>query len=96
MADTTHPQPTTPSVPAYALAEELHRRTLRLTELAEAPDAPEATISEVRGEVIGLRGAIGIVLGGSVPGGTADRLGHDYYQDWLKGNTAVVRQGATA
>ena len=71
------------AVIANALAEELHRRTDRLEKLAEDPDAVASTVSEVRGEVIGLWGALGIVLGGTVPGGTADGLAHAYYRDWL-------------
>jgi hypothetical protein len=68
---------------ADAVAAELHRRTARVAVLKADPNSRQATVSEVRGEVLGLRGALGIVLGGSVPGGTADPLGNDYYQAWL-------------
>ncbi|WP_330328220.1 hypothetical protein [Streptomyces pseudovenezuelae] len=79
---------------ANALAAELHRRALRMTELAATLDVPVTTVSEVRGEVIGLRAAIGIVLGGSVTAGTADELGHDYYRDWLRGQAGAEPHGA--
>ena len=70
---------------ADALAAELHRRAVRLEELR--PYKSSACLGcpalQVDGEVIGLRGALGIVLGGTVPGGTADELAHAYYRDWL-------------
>ncbi|WP_093803878.1 hypothetical protein [Streptomyces sp. Wb2n-11] len=78
---------------ADAIAKELHRRTTRLYELVatEAFTAASREVSEsstsvaehVRGEVIGLRGALGILLGGTVPGGTADQLALAYYEQWL-------------
>ncbi|MGW4270860.1 hypothetical protein ACWEGQ_00480 [Streptomyces seoulensis] len=70
---------------AYAdkLATELHRRACRLHELRADLVANSDRINHVRGEVIGLRGALGIVLGGTVPGGTADRLAFTYYEQWL-------------
>lgn len=69
--------------PADAVVGELHRRAARLWELEADPDSLQSTLDEVRGEVIGLRGALGIVLGGTVPGSTADKLGRDYYTAWL-------------
>ncbi|WP_097964967.1 hypothetical protein [Streptomyces sp. or20] len=72
---------TTPQ--ADAIAAELHRRTLRLDELSTEPAGNRERINHVRGEVIGLRGALGIALGGSVPGGSADPAGAAYYQEWL-------------
>jgi len=76
-----------------AIAAELHRRTTRLYELvagkafnASTPEASEPSalrVEHVRGEVIGLRGALGILLGGTVPGGTADQLALSYYEQWL-------------
>lgn len=69
--------------PADAITAELHRRTLRLDELRADPAGNDTVINHVRGEVIGLRGALGIVLGGAVPGGTADAAGAAYYQQWL-------------
>ena len=68
---------------ADAIATELHRRTLRLGELHADPAENDTVINHVRGEVIGLRGALGIVLGGAVPGGTADEAGAAFYQQWL-------------
>ncbi|MET8585755.1 hypothetical protein ABZX39_33530 [Streptomyces collinus] len=72
------------SADADNLARELHRRATRLTELHAKPDSPTTTITHVHGEVIGLCGALGILLGGTVQGGTADTRGADYYQQWLK------------
>ncbi|KPC68300.1 hypothetical protein ADL27_57150 [Streptomyces sp. NRRL F-6602] len=62
------------------IAEEIHRRAARLEELH---DAPEHVRHEVRGELIGLRAALGIALGHRVPGGDADADGYLYYQQWL-------------
>ncbi|MEZ7007858.1 hypothetical protein [Streptomyces sp. AD55] len=73
---------------ADALAAELHRRCIRLDELRNDPDRSEAAERkrmQVHGETIGLRGALGIVLGGTVPGGEADRLGMEYHLAWMKG-----------
>lgn len=83
--------------PAENLAQELHRRATRLEELrldldSEGQDAKQM---QVAGEVIGLRGALGVVLGGTVQGGSADRLGSDYYRAWLdrsKEGQAGVRE----
>lgn len=66
---------------ADAIAEELHRRGARLAELRE--EGPERVLMEVRGEVIGLRGALGIALGHRVQGGEADAAGINYYETWL-------------
>jgi len=68
---------------ADAITMELHRRTLRLDTLCADPAGNDTATNHVRGEVIGLRGALGIVLGGSVPDGTADAAGAAYYQQWL-------------
>ncbi|MFF8610778.1 hypothetical protein ACF06X_33270 [Streptomyces sp. NPDC015346] len=78
---------------ADAIAEELHRRTTRLYELAAAEAFTAASrgnseptnpvVEHVRGETIGLRGALGILLGGTVEGGTADQLALAYYEQWL-------------
>ncbi|MFE4915807.1 hypothetical protein ACFRCX_30345 [Streptomyces sp. NPDC056652] len=38
--------------------------------------------AQVQGELIGLRGALGIALGGDVKGGDADRLAHARYAEW--------------
>lgn len=62
------------------IAEEIHRRAAHLEELRDAPDHVR---SEVRGELIGLRGALGIALGHRVAGGDADAAGINYYELWL-------------
>lgn len=68
---------------ADAITTELHRRTLRLDELRANPAGNDTALNHVRGEVIGLRGALGLALGGAVPDGTADAAGVAYYQQWL-------------
>jgi hypothetical protein len=71
---------------ADALAAEWHRRHQRLEDLTKSkgPEAQVAIVEHVRGELVGLRGALGILLGGEVKGGTADLLGWSYYQEWRK------------
>lgn len=64
---------------ADAVAAELYRRVRRLQD----PNLLEKARVQVSGEVIGLQGALGIVLGGSVPGGTADKRAQEYYRAWL-------------
>jgi hypothetical protein len=73
-------------VVADALAAEWHRRHQRLEELTKSkgPEGQVAIVEHVRGELVGLRGALGIVLGGHVQDGTADLLGWAYYQEWRK------------
>ena len=69
---------------ADALAAELHRRSVRLEELRphKQPACLGCPAVQVHGEVIGLLGALGIALGGTVPGGTADEMGKAYYDAW--------------
>ncbi|MFF8910592.1 hypothetical protein [Streptomyces olivaceoviridis] len=72
---------------ADAIATEMHRRWERLDELHNVPERTEATERrrmQLHGEVMGLRAALGIVLGGTVPGGDADRLGMAYHLAWMK------------
>jgi hypothetical protein len=82
MTDQTATEAT--DVVADALAAEWHRRHQRLEELTKSkgPEAQVAIVEHVRGELVGLRGALGVVLGGEVQGGTADLLGWAYYQEW--------------
>lgn len=68
---------------AEALAAELYRRSQRMEELADDRDVCTGVKEQLHGELVGLRGALGIVLGGRVMGGTADQLGFAYYQGWL-------------
>lgn len=70
---------------ADALAAEWHRRNKRLEELTarRGPEAQVAIVEHVRGELIGLRAALGMLLGGQVQDGTADLLGWSYYREWL-------------
>lgn len=67
---------------ADTLAAEWHRRHERLEDLNRDPDTPASVLEHVRGELVGLRGALGVLLGGQVQGGTADLLGWSYYQEW--------------
>lgn len=69
---------------ADALSAEWHRRHQRLKDLTEGPNAQVAIVEHVRGELIGLRAALGILLGGQVQDGTADLLGWAYYQEWRR------------
>ncbi|MFE1451947.1 hypothetical protein [Streptomyces olivaceoviridis] len=72
---------------ADAVAAELHRRWARLDELHQDPERSEAADRrrmQLHGELMGLRAALGIVLGGTVPGGDADRLGMEYHVTWMK------------
>ncbi|MBM9510063.1 hypothetical protein [Actinacidiphila acididurans] len=66
-----------------ALAREYDRRRSRL----DNDLVPAHAREQVTGELIGLRGALGIALGHSVAGGTADEAGELYYQQWLAGRT---------
>ncbi|MFE0207049.1 hypothetical protein [Streptomyces sp. NPDC058985] len=63
---------------ADALCAELYRRARQRETLN--PDT--RAWDQVYGETIGLRGAIGIVLGHAVAG-AADEAGHAYYRAWL-------------
>ena len=83
------PQPLDGNAAADALAAEMHRRACRLRELRDDPAVSASVREQVYGEVLGLRGAIGIVLGHQVPGGSADLMGIDYYEAWCS------RQGVT-
>lgn len=69
---------------ADTLAAEWHRRHQRLEDLSKEPDTPATVLEHVRGELVGLRGALGVLLGGQVRGGTADLLGWSYYQEWRR------------
>lgn len=69
---------------ADTLAAEWHRRYQRLEDLSRDPDTPATVLEHVRGELVGLRGALGVLLGGQVEGGTADLLGWSYYQEWRR------------
>lgn len=69
---------------ADILAAEWHRRYQRLEDLSRDPDTPATVLEHVRGELAGLRGALGVLLGGDVQGGTADLLGWSYYQEWRR------------
>lgn len=70
------------SIHTDAIAAEIQRRLKRLNQLTPGDPADANLITHLGGEIIGLRGALGITLGGTVQGGSADRLGYDYHQKW--------------
>ncbi|MEU7338656.1 hypothetical protein [Streptomyces sp. NPDC007074] len=72
------------NVAANNICTEIYRRMERLTDLQVDPGARQSVVENVRGEALGLQGALGIVLGGRVPGGSADRLAQAYWAEWLK------------
>lgn len=92
-ARVTEPTDTNPI--ADALAAELHRRAVRLEDFKpfKQPTCLNCPAVQVHGEVIGLLGALGISLGGTVPGGTADELGQQYYRAWLDRQEKGVHRG---
>lgn len=73
-----------------ALTKELHRRSTHFQTMRNAPEGevPTDRWAQISGEVIGLRGALGIALGGRVEGGTADELAHTHYQAWMAANAS--------
>lgn len=83
---------------ADALAAEWHRRHQRLEELTKSkgPEAQVAIVEHVRGELVGLRGALGLLLGGEVKGGTADFLGWAYYREWRARQEVRAESGRVA
>lgn len=72
------------------LTRELHRRVTHLgVSRAASEDAvPNERWLQVMGEVIGLRGALGIALGGRVQGGGADELAQAHYWQWVTENAS--------
>jgi hypothetical protein len=77
---------------ADTLAAEWHRRYQRLEDLSKDRDPPATVLEHVRGELVGLRGALGILLGGQVQDGTADLLGWAYYQEWRKRQESQAKE----
>lgn len=65
---------------ANSILREYHRR---MTHFQASPDRTPLATAQVQGELIGLRGALGIALGGEVQGGEADRLAAQKYQSWV-------------
>lgn len=73
--------------PARALAAEIHRRLGRLQEL-RAADRNKTAQSNIHGETVGLRAALGILLGAPAASGGEDvARGDAYYQHWLNQQT---------
>jgi hypothetical protein len=71
------------NVAANNICTEIYRRMERLTALQADPEARQSVVENVRGEILGLQGALGIVLGGTIPGGSADKLAQAYCGEWL-------------
>ncbi|MFF1574699.1 hypothetical protein ACFVWR_18320 [Leifsonia sp. NPDC058292] len=73
---------------ANTVAAELHRRLTRLHELGTGPERRDPDAEHVvRGETIGLRNALGILL--QPPGGNPsqrfiEHVGDNYYLNWMK------------
>lgn len=73
---------------ANAVAAELHRRYTRLRELVNDPERRDTDAEHVvRGETIGMRNALGILL--QPPGSTPtqrfiEHVGDNYYLNWMK------------
>ncbi|MFJ1782517.1 hypothetical protein ACIOKA_38060 [Streptomyces anulatus] len=64
---------------ADSILREYHRRK---THYQARRDLTPLAAVQVQGELIGLRGALGIALGGEVQDGEADRLAAQKYQSW--------------
>lgn len=74
--------PATPdTATADRIAAELHRRTGHLQDRQDSGTLTEHIRTQVSGELIGLRGALGMALGHTVQQG-ADKAAKDYYQQW--------------
>lgn len=60
----------------------LHEYHRRLTHIDKRQPDPRSLVGvQLHGELIGLRGALGIALGGQVQGGEADRLAAARYAE---------------
>lgn len=73
---------------ANAVAAELHRSYGRLHELINDPERRDVDGEHVRGETIGLRNALGILLqppSGSTPAQRfIEHVGDNYFLNWMK------------
>lgn len=89
--------PATPdTATADRIAAELHRRTGHLQDRQDSGTLTEHIRTQMSGELIGLRGALGMALGHTVQDG-ADRAAKDYYEQWLNrqnNGAGAVRYGA--
>ncbi|WP_033239975.1 hypothetical protein [Streptomyces albidoflavus] len=74
-----------PTATSDALMREYHRRR---THIEARTDYTPLANAQVQGELIGLRGALGIALDGQVRGGEADRIAMQEYDRWLEGAEA--------
>ncbi|MEW2068633.1 hypothetical protein [Streptomyces sp. NPDC007346] len=68
-----------------SLLREYHRR---LTHYHAPADRTPFAEAQLHGELMGLRGAIGIALDGTVRGGDADRLAVEQYALWRESGEA--------
>lgn len=66
---------------ADRIAAEIHRRSIHLEDRHDSGGVSENVLRELRGELIGLHGALGMALGYTVQEG-ADKAARDYYQMW--------------
>ena len=70
-----------------SLLREYHRR---LTHYHAPADRTPFAEAQLHGELMGLRGAIGIALGGTARGGDADRLAVEQYALWRESGEAAA------
>jgi len=73
---------------ARALLHEYHRRKTHFDNHTAKFSALRA--EQIRGELIGLRGAIGIALGEKVKGGGADEAASKLYARWQRTRDAAA------
>lgn len=80
---------------ADRIAADIHRRSTHLQDRHHSGGVSENVLRELRGELIGLHGALGMALGHTVQDG-ADKAARDYYQMWWnrQNNGAAVLDGA--
>ncbi|MFK8851252.1 hypothetical protein [Streptomyces sp. Ac-502] len=71
---------------AIALLHEYHRRLTHSD--VRTPTLDPLASAQLQGELIGLRGALGIALGGRIQGGEADVLAAEKYARWKDGREA--------
>lgn len=68
----------------HELTRELHRRTTHLDTVrtGHGVEVSDQWMANVAGEVLGLKGALGIALGGKVASGDADERAQAHYRAW--------------
>jgi hypothetical protein len=94
-----NPNPNPETATADRIAAEIHRRASHLQDRHDSGGVSENVLRELRGELIGLWGALGMALGHTVQEG-ADKAAKDYYEQWMhrqnNGADAVPAGASTA